>query len=35
MESLARARGLELARLSPAQWDALWVESKKGSASST
>jgi ATP diphosphatase len=29
MESLARARGLELGTLSPAQWDALWVESKK------
>jgi MazG family protein len=28
MESLARARGLALDSLSPAQWDALWVESK-------
>jgi MazG family protein len=28
MESLARARGLTLETLSPAQWDALWVESK-------
>jgi MazG family protein len=28
MESLARARGLALGSLSPAQWDALWVESK-------
>ncbi len=28
MESLARARGLELASLSPEQWDALWNESK-------
>ena len=30
MEALARARGLDLATLSPAQWDALWIESKKG-----
>jgi ATP diphosphatase len=29
MESLARSRGLDLEALSPAQWDALWVESKK------
>jgi len=29
MESLARARGLVLDALSPAQWDALWVESKR------
>ena len=28
MESLARARGLELARLSAAEWDALWSEAK-------
>ena len=28
MESLAQARGLELARLSPAEWDALWNEAK-------
>ena len=28
MESLARARGLELARLSAAEWDALWNEAK-------
>jgi ATP diphosphatase len=28
MESLARERGLELETLSPAQWDALWIESK-------
>jgi ATP diphosphatase len=28
MESLARARGLELARLSPGEWDALWNEAK-------
>ena len=29
MESLARNRGLQLDALSPAQWDALWVESKQ------
>jgi MazG family protein len=29
MESLARARGLALDSLSPAQWDALWLEAKK------
>ena len=29
MESLARSRGLMLDALSPAQWDALWVESKQ------
>jgi MazG family protein len=28
MERLAQARGLELGRLSPAQWDALWREVK-------
>jgi MazG family protein len=28
MESLAQARGLELARLSAAEWDALWSEAK-------
>jgi ATP diphosphatase len=28
MEALARERGLELETLSPAQWDALWIESK-------
>jgi len=28
MESLARARGLELARLSAAEWEALWSEAK-------
>jgi uncharacterized protein YabN with tetrapyrrole methylase and pyrophosphatase domain len=28
MEALARARGLNLEALSPAAWDALWVESK-------
>jgi nucleoside triphosphate diphosphatase len=28
MESMARARGLELARLSAAEWDALWNEAK-------
>jgi nucleoside triphosphate diphosphatase len=28
MESLARARGLELAQLSAAEWDALWSEAK-------
>jgi len=28
MESLAQARGLELARLSPAEWEALWSEAK-------
>ena len=28
MESLARARGLALDALSPAEWDALWLESK-------
>jgi uncharacterized protein YabN with tetrapyrrole methylase and pyrophosphatase domain len=28
MESLARARGFELARLSAAEWDALWSEAK-------
>jgi MazG family protein len=32
MESLARARGLDLATLSPTQWDALWIESKKASS---
>lgn len=31
MEALARARGLVLDSLSPAQWDALWVESKNAS----
>jgi MazG family protein len=29
MESLARARNLQLDALSPAQWDALWVEAKE------
>jgi nucleoside triphosphate diphosphatase len=29
MEGLARERGLALDSLSPAQWDALWVESKR------
>ena len=29
MESLCRSRGLSLDALSPAQWDALWVESKQ------
>jgi nucleoside triphosphate diphosphatase len=29
MEALARARGLNLESLSPAAWDALWVESKR------
>jgi MazG family protein len=29
MEGLARERGLTLDALSPAQWDALWVESKQ------
>jgi MazG family protein len=29
METLARARGLEINSLSPAQWDALWLESKR------
>jgi ATP diphosphatase len=29
MESLARTRSLDLEALSPAQWDALWMESKK------
>jgi MazG family protein len=28
MESLAQARGLELAQLSAAEWDALWNEAK-------
>jgi ATP diphosphatase len=28
MESLARDRGLDLARLSAAEWDALWSEAK-------
>jgi nucleoside triphosphate diphosphatase len=28
MESLAQARGLELAQLSAAEWDALWSEAK-------
>ncbi|HVY80658.1 MAG TPA: nucleoside triphosphate pyrophosphohydrolase [Steroidobacteraceae bacterium] len=28
MESLARARGLELDALTPGEWDALWMESK-------
>lgn len=28
MESLARARGLELKSLSGAEWDALWCEAK-------
>jgi hypothetical protein len=28
MESLAQARGLELARLSAAEWEALWSEAK-------
>jgi ATP diphosphatase len=30
MEALARARGLDLETLSPGQWDALWIESKRG-----
>jgi ATP diphosphatase len=30
MEQLARERGLELARLSAAEWDALWREAKRG-----
>jgi MazG family protein len=29
MERLAQARGLELKKLSAAEWDALWTESKK------
>lgn len=29
MESLCKARGLTLETLSPAQWDALWMESKQ------
>jgi ATP diphosphatase len=29
MEALARSRGLELQALSPAQWEALWVEAKQ------
>lgn len=28
MEALARTRGLELGKLSPAEWDALWREAK-------
>jgi hypothetical protein len=28
MESLARARGLDLQGLSAAEWDALWREAK-------
>ena len=28
MESLAQARGLELAQMSAAEWDALWNEAK-------
>jgi hypothetical protein len=28
MECLARERGLELQRLSAAEWDALWREAK-------
>ena len=32
MESLARSRGLKLEALSAAQWDALWVESKRALA---
>ena len=28
MESLAQARGLELAQLSAAEWDALWNQAK-------
>lgn len=32
MESLARGRGLQLDALSPAAWDALWVESKRALA---
>jgi nucleoside triphosphate diphosphatase len=32
MESLARARGLALEALSPAQWEALWAESKRALA---
>jgi MazG family protein len=28
MESLVRARGLDLTRLTPAEWDALWNEAK-------
>ncbi len=28
MESLARARGLDLKSLSAAEWDALWREAK-------
>jgi MazG family protein len=31
MEVLARNRGLDLDALSPAQWDALWLESKRAS----
>ena len=34
MESIARGRGLDLAALSPAQWEALWVESKQAHATS-
>ena len=29
MESLARSRDLRLEQLSPSEWDALWVESKR------
>ncbi len=29
MESLARTRGQTLESLSPAEWDALWVQSKR------
>jgi MazG family protein len=29
MESLSRTQGMSLDRLSPAQWEALWVESKR------
>jgi hypothetical protein len=29
---VARARGLSLEGLSPAAWDALWVESKRAAA---
>jgi hypothetical protein len=29
MEALSRTRGMQLDSLSPAEWDALWVESKR------
>lgn len=32
MEKVARDRGLDLGALSPAQWDALWLESKRAAA---